>query len=67
MTSSTGVESPGKHLSQPNDQVDGSGSILVRNHAHTVTVKLQYTLYQVEYFSVTGVLRHTLVFSYVSQ
>jgi hypothetical protein len=43
--------SPGQYVTRIDDKVDRGGPVLVRNHPRSVAVQLQYTLYQVEYFT----------------
>ena len=42
------LRSPGQDISQSDDNIDSSGSVIVWNHVHVVAVKLQYPLYRVE-------------------
>lgn len=61
------IRSPGEYVSESNDSIDSSGTVIIRNHARTVAVKLQHLLYYVEYFLNMRALGSTLVFLYVPQ
>jgi hypothetical protein len=61
------TRSPGQNVSQSDDIINSIGTICVRDHAHTVAVELQQSLYQVQYLTVARGFSHTLDFPYFAQ